>query len=359
MARGSSTFCVSRFRGGRWQPARIVTAAESNAYYPALTVNPQTGDGWLAYCAVDPNRQYSVFRGQVGSWQRSAGEPVAVAVGGVLRDLPNLNKYPSILCDATGRVWIAYERDSERSRRQRNECCNHMGFRECSVVCLQEGKLYRLKGSGSDHDGRNVLSGANDHLPELRLHPAGGLWIFSRDSVTEAAPPWNIRAAYLAGAARWSAPVRCWAATTTRSAGQAGCGFCRRRQSLDCLAERQSSPIHQGNELLDCRGPDRSAKTRTIACRAGTGTDRGLRRRPERPKAAGAAIEPDAVRSSRTARSLPFLWKPARTLAVFVLLGRCFRRHARRRIPLRPGHRRLRFYRYDRPRLPDGRRGMA
>ncbi|MCE5198622.1 DUF3604 domain-containing protein [bacterium] len=210
---GRFRILLTHYSNGKWENPIEVTDGSSNSYAPALAIDAKSGNVWLAYAGVDNNKQYSIYLKSLDSSTRKLSDPVAVGVGGCMVHRPNLNKYPSIICDGEGRVWVAYERDSVRGVRYANDDNHsmgpHMGSRECSVVCYQSGQLYHVTAGPSNVGGREVLAGANDHYPTLIQDLCGRIWVFSRDSVANTIygqSPWNMRASYLNGAKGWTSP---------------------------------------------------------------------------------------------------------------------------------------------------------
>jgi hypothetical protein len=200
------------YANGKWGRPLEVTDGISNAYSPALAVDASGAKVWVAYTAVEGNKQYSIYLKSLDIGSRSLSSPIAIAIGGRLTHRPNLNKYPSVACDSQGRVWVAYERDSLRGRRGATDDRPnvtggpHMGARDCSVVCYQSGQLHQVAAVPPNPNGRDVLAGANDHYPTLLQDPGGRMWVFSRDSVSKPQPPWNLRASCLNGRSGWTAP---------------------------------------------------------------------------------------------------------------------------------------------------------
>ncbi|MGB9620762.1 MAG: hypothetical protein ACPL7K_10140, partial [Armatimonadota bacterium] len=123
------------------------------------------------------------------------GPPIEIALGGKPRNAPNRNDYPSVLCDQSGAVWVAYEQESSR-RTEVTATCYH-GSRECAVVCYRNGGLYQVRPSSADYGGRDVLTGREDFRPTLVRDASGRLLVFSRITRPgDSYPPGQARTEY-------------------------------------------------------------------------------------------------------------------------------------------------------------------
>lgn len=203
---------LSRYIGGSWQAPMDVTDAAASSYDPAVAVDDKSGKLWIAYSAVDNEAERAIFLAGYDVEGGRLGPAIEVALGGRWPHGPNCNSYPSLLCDAEGRVWVAYENDSPN--RDAITAC-FQGSRECSVVCFHDGKLWEVKAQSEKHDGRDILTGRNDHYPLLLADKLGRIWLLARDYHTETNEKpadlqnrrvWHYRASLLDGRNGWTEP---------------------------------------------------------------------------------------------------------------------------------------------------------
>ena len=176
--KGAFRIRLSCFRNGKWGRPIDLTDGRTNSYNPALAVDESTGRIWVAYSAVDNRFERAIFLRCFDPRSGKLDPPVEIAVGGKVRNAPNRNDYPSVLCDESGAVWVAYEQESA-ARAQIPATCYH-GKRECAVVCYRGGKLFHAKPSSADYGARDVLTGGEDFRPTLVRDAMGRLMLFSR-----------------------------------------------------------------------------------------------------------------------------------------------------------------------------------
>lgn len=203
---------LSRYVDGSWQTPIDVTDGKANSYDPALAVDAKSGKLWIAYSAVDNEAERAILLTSHDIEQARPGPVIEVALGGRWPHGPNCNSYPSVLCDAEGRVWVAYENDSPN--RAANASCSQ-GWRECSVVCFHDDKLWAVKTQSEKHASRDVLTKRNDHYPLLLPDKLRRIWLLARDYHTETLEKpghlhrrrvWHYRASRMDGRDGWAEP---------------------------------------------------------------------------------------------------------------------------------------------------------
>lgn len=199
------------FSGGRWGRPVDVTDGKANSYDPAVSVDPASGKVWVAYGVVDNQSERAIFLRCYDPRTDKLDAPVEIAFGGKPRNVPNCNSYPSVLCDSTGAVWVAYEQEPASRDGGKLNC--YYGDRECAVVCYRQGKLFRVKPPSADSDGRDVFTGKEDFRPTLIRDKSGHLMLFSRmtrpaDTYAqgEARTEYYYRASLLDGSNGWTRP---------------------------------------------------------------------------------------------------------------------------------------------------------
>ncbi len=169
---------LNGFQNGQWGSPVDITDGRANAYDPAISVDPRSGRVWVAYSAVDNGVERAIFL--TGYNPDSGAEPaIEMAVGGRLEGAPAINAYPAVLCDDAGRVWVAYQNDNPKSKRNHDTCWQ--GDQDVSVVCWDGDRLTRVRPGTSGYGGREVLTDREDLFPALVRDGAGRLLLFSRD----------------------------------------------------------------------------------------------------------------------------------------------------------------------------------
>ncbi|MHB9035884.1 MAG: CehA/McbA family metallohydrolase domain-containing protein [Armatimonadota bacterium] len=212
-AKGKTGIMLNTYSRGRWGKPVAVTSNGPNAYDPALAVDKKSGKLWIAYSAVDNLSERSVFLVDFDLKSHRLGTKVPIAVGGKLSDAPNQNTRPSVLCDDNGRVWVAYEFDTDKLEKRRPTC--YFGDRACGVMCYSGGKLWAVKPEARDHLGRDVMADNEDYFPALVRDGSGRILLFSRmvrpkESYSKDEPlrtNYYSRASALDGSKGWSVPA--------------------------------------------------------------------------------------------------------------------------------------------------------
>ncbi len=206
------TIALKQFAAGHWRETIEITDGKRNAYDPAIALDRQSGKVWITFSGVTDKLERAIYLTSYDAATQGQGSLIEVARGGYMKMRPNMNTHPDVSCDDEGRVWVAYEHDSNRSLRAETPrplggaSGNYWGRRECSVLCYDHGKLLQVKPQSADHSGRVAMMDKNDHFPTLTFDGRGRLWLFSRDS-TPFRRAWTIRASCLEGKHGWTKPV--------------------------------------------------------------------------------------------------------------------------------------------------------
>jgi hypothetical protein len=209
---GQFSILLSRWHGGQWSEPLTVTAGGTNSYSPTLSVDRKSGVVWIAYSSLTPKGELAVYLANIDPSKPAVGDVREIARGGYLKRRPNFNTYPTVHCDREGRVWIAYEHDSNRSLRSESmrpsggTAGNHWGTRECRVLCFKDNSLLQVVPADKHHLGDRVLTAENDHYPTFFEDSRGGLWLFSRNS-GPLRRAWTLRLSRLDGNLGWTKPV--------------------------------------------------------------------------------------------------------------------------------------------------------
>jgi hypothetical protein len=209
---GRFSIHLAVYRNGVWGKPVNVSGNGANSYSPALSIDPKTGLIWVAYSALTETSELAVALTSYDPESKRVGKVQEIARGGYLKRRPNFNTYPAVHCDAEGRVWIAYEHDSNRSLRSESmrpsggTAGNHWGTRECRVVCYRDGHLLQVTPADERLAGDRVLTDHNDHYPTFIEDAESRLWLFSRDS-SPLRRAWTVRGCRLDGGQGWTEPT--------------------------------------------------------------------------------------------------------------------------------------------------------
>jgi hypothetical protein len=210
--RGRFQIRLNRFAQGKWGEPIAVTDGMRNSYDPAVAVDGKSGKIWVAFSAVTEQFDKAIYLTGYDLAAGKLGDEIEIVRGGLLKNRPNFNTHPAVECDREGRVWIAFERDSNRTQRVVPVAPwgwvpgNNYGYHECPVLCYDHGKVLQVRANSPEHRGRNVLVGANDHYPALLHDGAGRLWLFARTS-NPRRRGWALRASCLGGDKGWIEPA--------------------------------------------------------------------------------------------------------------------------------------------------------
>lgn len=153
-----------------WSDVIEITDGRFNSYEPSVAVDVFNGFAWIAYSSVDDMFQRSIFMKRLDFKNMQLSNKIQIARGGVLKNRPNFNTNPSVICDYSGNVWVAYENDSYHEEPW--SCIQ--GHKNCSVVCYDGSnkKLYS-----------DVISGGNNQRPFLCMDGSGRIVLLSRKYV--------------------------------------------------------------------------------------------------------------------------------------------------------------------------------
>jgi len=113
---GKFKIMCSIYRDG-WNEAVEITDEDFNSYEPSIAVDSVNNAVWIAYSRVDEMFQRSVFLKRLDIESMGLSEEIEIARGGRLKNRPNFNTNPSIMCDSKGKIWVAYENDSKMVKR--------------------------------------------------------------------------------------------------------------------------------------------------------------------------------------------------------------------------------------------------
>ena len=194
---GKFDIYLKRFKSGKWLEPIKVSSGSENSYDPALAVSPD-GKVFVAYSQADgPNRTIKLVSYNPDS--REIGETIRVAVGGLMKDMPNMNTHPALGFDSQRRLWITWETRAISLNERISKTPCYFGTRCCPVVCFFDGKIQKIANADP-----YVFKGANDHKPIFVKTADGQLGIFTRNS--EAIRKWHVRTSFL-GVNGWSDPV--------------------------------------------------------------------------------------------------------------------------------------------------------
>jgi hypothetical protein len=166
--------------GHPWRTPRPLTTGKANHWSPAIAADAK-GNVYVAYDTYEKGN-YDVRLARIG------GDGVTTTV---IADTPLFEVRPSVVCDADGRVWVAYEegdanwgKDFAGETTRRGGVNANPGYglyinRNVRVKCLAGGQLMEtaddvgphLRGAGRDR---------NQSVPRLGFDEAGGLWLLYR-----------------------------------------------------------------------------------------------------------------------------------------------------------------------------------
>jgi hypothetical protein len=186
---------------------QTVSSSKANDWSPAIAADSK-GNVYVAWDTYDKGN-YDVMLCRVGKETKTI--PVA--------DSARFEARPSLVCDKSDRVWIAYEEGDEQwGKDYANEQYKRIGLtgnpgfalyinRTVRVKCLADGKLMQPAG-----DLQAALAGKldrNKSVPRLALDTADGLWLLLRHHPLPggAGEVWNSFALRYSGK-EWSSPRR-------------------------------------------------------------------------------------------------------------------------------------------------------
>ncbi|MHB0999236.1 MAG: DUF3604 domain-containing protein [Armatimonadota bacterium] len=192
---GRFRISMKQYQKGSWGKEVEITDGQVNSFDPAIAADSK-GNIWVSYSAVDRGHR-NILLTSYDTASNKLDEPLLIAAGGDMVRRPNTHAYPSLWCDNENRVWVAYEHDSQPSK----GTLSYHGFRECSIVCLNEKRQLETTSRN-----RSVIGSDNDHYPALRTDGFGRLWVFSRKSEPYKRG-WNLRGSCLNGSSGWTSPV--------------------------------------------------------------------------------------------------------------------------------------------------------
>ncbi|HXG09430.1 MAG TPA: hypothetical protein VNK04_06545 [Gemmataceae bacterium] len=186
---------------------RVISTSKANDWSPAIAADAK-GNVYVAWDTYDKGN-YDVMLHQTGKETKTI--PVAASA--------RFEARPHLVCDAAGRLWIAYEEGDEQwgkdfatAQFQRVPLAKNPGFalyinRTVKVKCLADGKL--MQPAGDLEKALATRLNANKSVPRLAVDPSGGLWLLVRHHPlpSGAGEVWNSFALRYDGK-RWTEPRR-------------------------------------------------------------------------------------------------------------------------------------------------------
>ncbi len=213
---GRFKICLKEYKGNKWGDLIEITSEEQNAYNPQLALN-QSGKVWITYSCFEGDK-LDICLVNYDPYQSALGQEIKILRDVELEEKENWNSYPSVMCDAHERIWVAWQCNPNEER-----LGSYFGRRKIVAVCYDQNKSEQVKskpikvrettvfieGEGTDYgpkEGRQWKR--NNYYPVFLQDYTNGIWLFACNSLE--APQdrraWDFKASFLDKENSWTSP---------------------------------------------------------------------------------------------------------------------------------------------------------
>jgi len=248
---GRFSICLTKNENGKWNKIVEMNDEERSLFSPALAEDMK-GNLYLVYGYTYGVHQNIAMKKISGNSMKILAD-IPVASGGGLKDRVNMNTYPALGLDKTGRLWISWENNRKMHRLEDGD--NFTGDRICAVVCYEDGVLKEPAITG-----KWLFNGKNDHLPTFIKDQNGELFLITHCGGDFTGNPfWKYRISGLNVETGWSEPELLM---ETKQKGQTSRPALIMNENSTCwLATRPEKWFEDGvEESIDGRHRSRQSK---------------------------------------------------------------------------------------------------